>query len=155
MPARRKRPGQFSEWMHTYIYHRAEAKIEERVKEQAAEKLRSWVKEHGGVAANGNIEYRLPQPLEAEGKTYYGMELRKSQQTLFDYSAAEKLAVDKGWSADDYGHYEFIIDQDAFLVANQQGKLSDDELDALLVDQEPTYSLWPLEKPKSEEGDDE
>lgn len=158
MPAKRKRPSDFISWVHEYLYHRSVEASEKKAKALSGTAIRKYVKENGevrldddGNEVNGNIEYRVPEPINVAGKKYYGMELRKQSSIVFDFEAAIKLAQDKGWDEDDYGHYEFIVDQDAFLVKNQQGKLSDDDLDSLLVETEPTYNLYPIEKP----GDDD
>jgi len=76
------------------------------------------------------------------------MELRKQQPITFDWMAAIELAKKLGWKEEEYGEYVFEIHQDAFYVANQMGLITDDQLDALLVEGEPNYSLWPLEMPE-------
>jgi hypothetical protein len=150
---RRRRPGQFSQWMLTYLFHRKLEKEESTAKDAVKGSLKSYVQEHGEVRLDadgneitGNIEYHLPKPVDAGGKLYYGMELRKSASITFDHEAALKLADSKNWKKSRYGHTEFVIEQDAFYVANQKGDLTDDELDSLLVEGEPQYSLWPIEK---------
>lgn len=155
MPAKWKRPSLFSQWMHEYLYHRAEAKQETDAKAEVSNDIREYVRENGIVRTDdegneftGNIEYRLPEPIEVEGEKFYGMELRKQRNITFDYEAAKKLAEDRDWDPDEYGHFEFIIEPDAFYVKNQQGKLTDEELDDLLPEGDPSWSLWPLEKPE-------
>jgi len=39
-----------------------------------------------------------------------------------------------------------VVNQDAFYVLNQQGKINDEELDSLLVEAEPKYAFWPIER---------
>jgi predicted PilT family ATPase len=157
--AARKRPTEFVKELHTFLFHRSAAAVEKKAQEKVSKGIRSYVREHGTVQLNddgeeitGNIEYRVPKPIDVGGKLYYGMELRKQTSIQFDYTEARRLAEELGWDEEDYGHNEFIIDQDAFLVKNQQGKLTDDQLDSLLVETDPTYSLWPIEKEADEDA---
>ena len=155
MPAKRRRPAPVIQWMHTYLFRRADEKAAKAKKKVVGDDLREYVRDHGIVRADengneitGNIEYRLSEPIEVEGEKYYGMELRKQQPITFDWMAAIELAKKLGWKEEEYGEYVFEIHQDAFYVANQMGLITDDQLDALLVDGEPNYSLWPLEMPE-------
>lgn len=59
--------------------------------------------------------------------------------------ASAPAGVFGDWSKDWNAEVRFAVNQDAFYVLNQQGKITDDELDSLLVEGEPKYSLWPLE----------
>lgn len=64
---------------------------------------------------------------------------------LLDRIVEVERGDDNDWSKDWNADVNFAVDQDAFYVLNQQGKITDDELDSLLVEGEPKYSLWPLE----------
>lgn len=64
---------------------------------------------------------------------------------LLDRIVEVERGDDNDWSKDWNANVNFAVNQDAFYVLNQQGKITDDELDSLLVEGEPKYSLWPLE----------
>lgn len=64
---------------------------------------------------------------------------------LLDRIVEVERGDDNDWSKDWNADVNFAVNQDAFYVLNQQGKITDDELDSLLVEGEPKYSLWPLE----------
>jgi len=128
--------------------------------------------EYGNEIHGGNIEYALDDPIQVGNKVYAGMEMRKSPQISFDEDTAMDLARAKKIPLADvvgtvtltmsYSDYEQLqrestldswditvyqeVNQDAFYVLNQQGKITDDELDSLLIEGEPKYSLWPIER---------
>lgn len=45
------------------------------------------------------------------------------------------------------------VDQDVFFAKQQRGTISEAEVDALLVEGEPKYELWPLTEPDVEDDD--
>jgi len=162
--ASRKRPAaparDFLHDAQLYLFQRAEESSAKNKKTRAGKSVREHVEEHGTVYVDdggneitGNIVALFPEPVTIGSKTYYGMELRKKQNIRFDEEAALKLAKGKGFAEEDIGHYEFVLEQDAFYVLNQQGKITDAEIDSLLAEDDPDYSLWPLDKMPAEAAD--
>jgi hypothetical protein len=152
MTTRKRRSlGDISRDVQSYLFNRDEAKNWTAKKAKLAKELRDFVMANGVVELDetdeevtGNIVYKLPEPIVVGTKTYTGMELRKKLNVSFDEGAAIALAESKGIPRNVIGHDEFVVDQDAFYVLNQQKKITDAELDALLVEDDPDYSLWPL-----------
>ena len=131
--------------IQTYLFNRDEGKIYTSAKEKAGRTIKDFITDNGAVdEVSGNIVYLLDEPIQVGKKVYAGMELRRKTDVTFDEEAALKLAVDKGLMGV-VTHTEIVVDQDAFFVLNQQGKLTEAELDALLVESEPSYSLWAVE----------
>lgn len=128
----------------------------------------------GNFTNGGNIEYALPEKVYVGDKVYVGFELRRQGGQVFDEDRARELAKEKDIEDDvltrtltltegEYrelrailqGHdlpavldveHEQEVDQDAFYVAYQRGKITEEEIDSLLVEPEnPRYALWPVE----------
>lgn len=137
--------------IQSYLFNRDEAKGFVAAKEKAGGQIRDYIRANGAVEkdasgheVSGNIVYLLPEPIQIGAKAYAGMELRKKTDVTFDEEAALKLAADKGLMGI-VTHTEVVVDQEAFYILQQQGRLTEAELDALLVEGEPTYSLWAVE----------
>jgi len=67
------------------------------------------------------------------------------------FKMLERVAIYEGASAVDWpmdydAEVTTVVNQDAFYVLNQQGKINDEELDSLLVEAEPKYAFWPIER---------
>lgn len=59
---------------------------------------------------------------------------------------------------EDLGQVDYEVDQNAFYRLQQRGKISEEELDSLLVlpeGAEPSYAFWPLEASPEDLGEDE
>lgn len=130
----------------------------------------------------GNIVYKFGQPVYIGETPYIGFEKRRSNpSTVFDEDKALELAAEKEFPPGEVisevtltmshatyaklwpaiqehatGDSQFSItqevDQNAFYRLQQRGKISEEELDSLLVlpeGAEPSYSFWPL--PASDE----
>ena len=151
----RKRPGPLpaiARNIQTYLFNRDEASTFTKAKDKVKKAIIDFVKANGeveldesGNEVTGNIVYRLPDPIQVGSKVYAGMELRRQPQIDFDEDAALDLAKAKGIPVDQVTHTVTVVDQEAFYVLNQQKKITDEELDSLLVESDPKYSLWPLE----------
>lgn len=150
----RKRPAdpEITHTFQAFMAERANASKVTAAKDKLSKKLRAWVERAGQVALNddgtevtGNIVALLPEPVQIGGRVWAGAELRKQPQVTFDEDAALALADARGIGRDQVGHTEYVTDQEAFYVLQQQGKITEAELDALLVEGDPRYSLWPLE----------
>jgi hypothetical protein len=148
---KRSRLPDIAHTIQSYLFNRDEAKGFVAAKEKAGGQIRDYIRENGAVEkdaagheVSGNIVYLLPEPVQIGSKDYAGMELRKKTDVTFDEDAALALAVDKGLMGI-VTHTEVVVDQEAFYILQQQGRLTEAELDELLVEGEPTYSLWAVE----------
>lgn len=147
----RRQPTAFLHDVQLYLYHRAEETAAKKTREKVAGTIRDYIRAHGsteqdddGNEITGNIVCAFPAPVTVGGKTYTGMELRKKRNIVFDDDAAIELADRLGITRDTIGHYEYIVDQEALYVLNQQGRITDDDIDSLLAEGDPSYSLWPV-----------
>lgn len=113
------------------------------------DRLTSLKKELAQVAIDGgekddkgHLNYLLPEPVEYAGKSYPGFQQQRRVSQGFDTEAAEELLRRRGL----YERAIVIreeIDQDKVYVLNQEGLLSDDELDSLFTESE-TFAFKPL-----------
>lgn len=104
--------------------------------------LTKHVVEHGEVDDKGHRNFVLPAPLEYGDKSYTGFQQQRRVSQSFDTDVAEKLLKDKGlWDRAVVMVPE--IDQNEVYVLNQEGLLSDDELDSMFAERE-TFAFRPI-----------
>lgn len=104
--------------------------------------LTQWVAEHGETDDKGHRNFVLPAPLDYDGKAYTGFQQQRRVSQSFDTEVAEKLLKDKDlWERATVVVRE--IDQNEVYVLNQEGLLTDDELDSLFAERE-TFAFRPI-----------
>lgn len=131
----------------------------------------------------GNIVFKFGRPVYIGEKPYAGFEKRRSDpQPVFDEEKALELAkareiplgevvpeVTVTMSYDQYlllsnatdlsvRDVQFDVDQNAFYRLQQRGRISEEDLDSLLVlpeGAEPSYAFWPLEASPEDLGEGE
>lgn len=97
--------------------------------------LTKHVTEHGEVDDKGHRNFLLPEPLEYGEKTYTGFQQQRRVSQSFDTTVAEGILKDRGlWDRAVVMVPE--IDQNQVYVLNQEGLLSDDELDTMFAERE-------------------
>lgn len=147
---------------HEFLHYRDTTASGEKVRDRAKAVLKAWLTlksaagkmVNGDVDENGNRTLYFDEPLTIGETTYTGVQAQKKEATpAIDIDAAKELLLAKGANASGEGrddvYYDKVFkrrvirefDEDALLVLNQKGVVSDDELDALLVSGEPTYAL--------------
>lgn len=85
---------------------------------------------HGTADSNGHL-YLDVKPFTFEGKTYGAIKRERRVSQLFDDDKALKLAEKKNVRDRVIKTVE-VLDQDEFYVLNQEGIISDKELDGLI-----------------------
>jgi hypothetical protein len=104
--------------------------------------LTQHVKEHGETDDKGHRTYTLPSPLDYGGKQYVGFQQQRRVSQSFDTEVAEKILKDKDlWDRATVVVRE--IDQNEVYVLNQEGLLTDDELDSMFAERE-TFAFRPI-----------
>lgn len=104
--------------------------------------LTQQVVEHGETDEKGHRNYTLPEPLEYAGKSWVGFQQQRRVSQSFDTEVAEKLLKDKDlWERATVVIRE--IDQNEVYVLNQEGLLTDDELDSMFAEHE-TFAFRPV-----------
>lgn len=90
----------------------------------------------------GHLVWELPSPIPVGEKSVVSLTYqRKDPEPELDTEAAEKLLADKGLT-DEASTMTRVYDWGKLYVLNQQGKLSDGELDALFT--ETGETKWSL-----------
>jgi hypothetical protein len=104
--------------------------------------LLDHVKSYGETDDKGHRTFTLPEPVEFGDKTYTGFQQQRRVTQSFDTEAAEKVLKDKGlWERATVVVRE--IDQNEVYVLNQEGLLTDGELDSLFAERE-TFAFRPI-----------
>jgi hypothetical protein len=104
--------------------------------------LTMYVVEHGEKDEKGHRNLILPTPVEYGGKVYEGFQQQRRVSQSFDDDTAEKVLKAKGL----YDKAVVMIpqiDQNAVYVLNQEGLLTDAELDSMFSESE-TFAFRPL-----------
>jgi hypothetical protein len=104
--------------------------------------LTQHVVEHGETDDKGHRNFTLPEPLEYGDKQYVGFQQQRRVSQSFDTEVAEKVLKDKGlWNRATVVIRE--IDQNEVYVLNQEGLLTDAELDSMFAERE-TFAFRPI-----------
>ena len=102
------------------------------------DEISAFVEANGYVDDKGSYLYDLPEPITAGGKTYTTIKRQRKVRTFFKEDEAEALLKSKG--EDVYRSAltipEPYLDQDKVYVLNQQGVLTDEEIDSLFGEKE-------------------
>lgn len=137
-PRSRQKPSSATQNVAQYLHWRAkelEAKSN-KAKFRKNGNLDDLVTTAGEELSDGSFIYYLDPPVPLDnGKTVLALEKHRSVTVFMDEEAAERLAEELD-IIEDVSYMERVWDEDAFYVMNQKGVISDDQLDALLVENE-------------------
>jgi len=104
--------------------------------------LTKHVAEHGETDDKGHRNFVFPDPLAYGDKSYTGFQQQRRVTQSFDTEVAEKVLKDKDlWERATVVVRE--IDQNEVYVLNQEGLLTDDELDSMFAERE-TFAFRPI-----------
>lgn len=137
---------------HEFLFYRARETSDGKLKTGSRDILKEWLTATGpdGGFLNGREDgeghryWDFAEPLTIDGVAYAGIQAQHRAASRIDLDAAEALAKARGIY--DTVFPEVTVrefDEDALFAANQTGKVSDDELDALEVLNE-TYAIVPV-----------
>jgi hypothetical protein len=112
------------------------------------DRLKKWLPEapEGYENEKGSVFVDLEETLTVDGKSYRGMELRRSVSTKFDEDEAAKVLrrkqeKDPTILADAQSSY---IDQDKIYRLVAEGRITEKELAKMLPESE-SFAFWPVE----------
>lgn len=147
MPRRVAVPSGLEQAAHVFLHQRDRAAEAGTARDDARDQIKDWLTHtnaagrftNGEEDANGN---RI-LPFTVAGKRIIAQ--RRVPTPTIDLDAAEKLLREKGGDA----LYDVVFkrqvvrtfDEDELFRLNQQGVITDDELDALEVTGDPSYAL--------------
>lgn len=137
----------FTRDIHLFLRDRHNADAYAKSKLIHRDRLKEYITEHGYEDGSGNLCLDFEQPMTIMGKTWRGLQLRRVQgaATLdedwaFNYieqNGLEDRAINVVVTE--------VIDQNELAVLNQEGLISDDDLDQMFVRPEITWALYPVE----------
>jgi len=148
---RRTRPSEWLEKAQTYLFNRYQVARAEKPRDAAKNWLKPYVLQHGvDDGDKGHVRVMFPQPMVIGTTTYYGLEDRRIPgRTYMDEDEVRTFLAGKPAAVRSRVIRKVtteVVDTDELYALNQEGKVSDDELDSLLHQKDPTYQLWPVEE---------
>lgn len=140
-------PDELEQDVHLFLHYREVETDAKRKKEGARDRLKGWVtlKNAVGKFVNGEEDENGNRilPWQVNGKKVVAQ--RKVPAPYIDLDKAEALLREKGGQAlyDVVFKREVIrtFSEDELFVLHQKNVISDEELDALVVQGDPSYSL--------------
>lgn len=136
--------GALKEAVNGFLYNRAEQENTARLRDNYKFSLREWLMQDGEVDENGHRWLHFDDPLTIGGKTWRGICAQRRLSPSIDMDATEALAKAKGLYDEVFPVVSVRqFDEDALYAANQRGLISDEELDALIEENE-TYAIVPV-----------
>ena len=120
---------------------------------KARDALIKYVEKHAQIEDEKGSQFlSLPEPFEFGGSTYTSLKREKRSSQVFLEEEAEALVRSKGlW--EQASTTITVLDQDKIFILNQEGKISDDEIDELF-DEKVTWALIPSTGELSLEDDE-
>ena len=138
--------GGVPEWFrqaHQFLFYRAEQAKATTRRDKLSKSLKEYIAANGEETPEGHLEVLFSDPLTIDGVAYLGLRnQRTNPQPLLDTERAEKLLDNLGLK--DRVAEEVTVIQwhwDELYVLNQQGLISDEDLDSLFDAPEPRWSL--------------
>lgn len=124
---------------HSYLFYRSQEAEAKRQKELATsvagDKKRNLLREYiseNGTPNGKDLDWVFDEPLTIEGSTYDGLRLQAKERQLLDEDTARDLLASRGLTH--RVRREVVTEEwdwDELYTLNQEGKISDDELDSL------------------------
>lgn len=140
-------PDKLEQDVHLFLHYREVESEAKREKDGARDRLKGWVtlKNAAGKFVNGEEDENGNRvlPWTVGGRKLVAQ--KKTPAPFIDLDAAEALLRDKGGQA----LYDVVFkrkvirefDEDELFLLNQKGVITDEELDSLEVQGDPSYSL--------------
>jgi hypothetical protein len=113
-------------------------------KNHLRDEISAYVDENGEVDEKGSKFWKLPAPMEVNGQTFTEIKREKRTSIGLDEDAVDTLVNSKGVRDRVFKEVTTtVLDQDELYVLNQEGVISDEELDALFTEK-ISYAFKPL-----------
>lgn len=126
-----------------FLYYRDVEADAKNKKDKARSSLKNHVAENGDTDSDGHIRW-LFEPVTINGVTYNGLMNQRRVSTRIDEERAIALAKKAG-VLEQITSYEPVYDFDQLYVLNQEGRISDEELDSI-VEVAESYALIPIKE---------
>lgn len=135
-------PHSIADRLLQWVKIRDEMKFMKNRQDQLRDQLMSVVEVEGEPDEKGSLWLDLPEPVEHDGKTYSQLKRERRVGTVFLEDEAEKLLEEKGLLAEAQKTI-VVLDHDEVYRLHQEGKISDEEIDAMFKEN-VTYAFKPL-----------
>lgn len=109
---------------------------------QLRDEMAKTLTAEGAVDDKGSYFLDLPEPVEVNGQIFRQIKRERRAPQVFLESAAEELLSSLGLLEEAQTTYT-VLDQDKVYVLNQEGKLTDDQIDSLFETRE-SFAFKPI-----------
>lgn len=126
---------------HSYIYGSVRESREKKARDKFRDILKDYIASAGIEDENGNLCYVFDEPLYIEDDTYTGLQNQRRVSEYVNEDRAREVIERKGLESRCLIPVTIMeIDLDELYAANQEGLISDEEIDSV-IDHEITYAL--------------
>lgn len=129
-------------WAHTFLFSSSQEEQARKLKEKMRDGLKPYIMANFPQDEGGNHIYEFPSPIMvSEDERYSGLKAQRRVSEWIDEDKAREL-IDKHNLWDRCVKYETVevIDYDELYAANQEGIVSDEDIDDIL-ESSVTYAL--------------
>jgi hypothetical protein len=129
-------------WAHEYLVIADQEQASKAIRERLRDGLKPYIMANCTADENGNYILTFPSPVTTDGEIYYrGLMAQRRVSEFTDEDKVRELIVSKGLESRCIK--EVVVEEydlDELYAANQEGIVSDEEIDAIIVTN-VTYSL--------------
>jgi hypothetical protein len=123
------------EAVNGFLHNRAEEEEVTRVKNRYRDVLRNWLMQDGREDENGHRHLDFDSPLTIGGKAWSGITAQRRISASIDLDKVEALVRARGLYDQVFPEVRIRqFKEDVLYILNQQGKITDAELDALITE---------------------
>lgn len=133
-----------NQMIHGFLFNRAEQERTGKSRDSYRNLLREVIMEDGREDENGHRWLDFEEDLTVEGKTYKAICAQRRISSSIDLDATESLAKELNLYDEVFPVKEVRqFDEDRLYALNQQGKITDEQLDSLITEVE-TFAIVPV-----------
>ena len=131
---------------HLYLVSSSDATQVGRQRDEYRDKLKPWIMESFNPDSDGNYYYEFPKPIQIDGIWYTGLKVQRRVSEYIDDDKAIEIINSHGLHDRCLiKKVTYDVNYDQFYAANQEGKISDDEVDSI-IDFEESFALVKVKK---------
>jgi hypothetical protein len=133
-----------NQMIHGFLFNRAEQERTGKSRDSYRNLLREVIMEDGREDENGHRWLDFEEDLTVEGKTYKAICAQRRISSSIDLDATESLSKELNLYDEVFPVKEVRqFDEDRLYALNQQGKITDEQLDSLITEVE-TFAIVPV-----------
>jgi hypothetical protein len=133
-----------NQMIHGFLFNRAEQERTGKSRDSYRNLLREILMEDGREDENGHRWLDFEEELTVEGKTYKAICAQRRISSSIDLDATESLSKELNLYDEVFPVKEVRqFDEDKLYALNQQGKITDAQLDSLITEVE-TFAIVPV-----------